>query len=473
MNAPLQHDQLRAAPPHNIEAEQGLLGAILVNNDAYGAVASIIEPEHLFEPIHRVIFEKMGQMISSRQLVTPATLKAAIPEVTIAGMPASTYILRLAQEATTVINAPDYAAHIREQWELRQISEIGELAREQGAIPREALTEAWSALDDLRARTTNNPADRNTIGNFAKRVLEDIDAASTGEARAIPSTGFSDVDRFVSGGWRNQRLYVLAGRPGMGKTIFGVSSARRVARQGYGVGFFSLEIDGREVASRMLADELARSTNYSPIAYADILSGSLQNATDRKRIEHAQASLDKLPIEVDASGGLSMFEIAARARIMCERWRKRGIVPGAIVIDYLGLIRPSDRYRGRKVDELGEIALACKQDIAKRLDVACVLLAQLNRGVESRDDKRPNISDLRDSGSIEEHADMVGLLYRPAYYDMRDPKVREGDPDALVRAENRKHNLELVLGKNRLGPAVTVTLWCDAGSSSVDNMRRY
>jgi replicative DNA helicase len=156
---------------------------------------------------------------------------------------------------------------------------------------------------------------------------------------------------------------------------------------------------------------------------------------------------------------------------VCERWRRAGIKPGLIAIDYLGLVRTSDRYRGNKVNEQGEIALGGKL-MAGQLETCVLLLAQLNRGVESRDDKRPVMSDLRASGEIEEHADVVGLLYRPNYYDQRSTEVRNSDPAALDRMDRRKYDLDLGLDKNRLGPTMAVRLWCDVGRSAVDNARR-
>lgn len=459
---------------HNIEAECALLGAILINNTAYGVVAGAVSPDYFFEPLHQEIYSAIGTAISASKVADPTTLPAYLPPVKIpAGhgieLTMRQYLLRLASEATTIINAPDYALLIRELWELRQICAIGAEAGTPGFSPKDALEQAWSSLDTIRAHAAGGSAERSTIGAFTKIVAEEVAEPPSPDTELVPSTGFTDVDRFIGGGYRPGRLYVFAGRPGMGKTVYAVASARRVAMKGHGVAFFSLEIDGRELGARIMAADLA--FGHAPIAYADILSNNLDDLA-RKRIAGAAERFASMPIEVDASGGLTMFEIAARARIYVERWRRRGIKPGILVIDYLGLVTPSDRYRGRKVDEAGEIAKGGK-DLAKRLDVSVVMLSQLNRTVEGRDDKRPQMNDLRDSGNIEEHADVVGLLYRPAYYDQRDAGVRDGDIDALARAESRRNDLEVGLGKNRLGPTSSVTLWCDVGSSSVDNMRKY
>ena len=177
-------------------------------------------------------------------------------------------------------------------------------------------------------------------------------------------------------------------------------------------------------------------------------------------------------MRIDATGGLTMPEIEARVRLDRERFKKEGKRLSVVFIDYLGLIRASDRYRGNKVHELGEVALAAKV-MAKRLDCAVVLLAQLSRGVEGRDDKRPVMSDLRDSGNIEEHADFVGLLYRPAYYLERSPAYRNQEPEAVEEATAKKFDLDLIIGKNRLGPTYIVELWCDPAMSAIDNKAKF
>ncbi len=463
----------------NMEAEQALLGAILINNDAFGAAMKHVRATDFFEPLHARIYEEAGRLITSGRKATPITLKDAFPNIKLTDEPGALtvpqYLARLCAEATTIINAPDYAQTIRDLAMMRAIIAIaGDLERapSDGYNSDEALKQAFSQLDELRAGNSRSEEERSSIGRLAQYLVDNAETVKNGEPIPVPSTGFADIDRNIGGGFRPGRLIVIAGRPGMGKTVIEAASARRVARRGYGAGIFSLEIDGAEMSSRILADELAMMPRGTPEAtYRDILTGEL-NDMQRSALAQASKRVQDLPIEIDATGGLSFFEIAARARIMIERWRQRGIQAGVIFIDYLGLITPSDRYRGRKVDELGEMAKAAK-DLSKRLSVCVVLLAQLSRAVEQREDKRPNMADLRDSGNIEEHADVVGLLYRPYYYDQLDPRVRSGDPAAIERMEARKSELQLGLGKNRLGPTATVHLWCDVGRSAVDNARAY
>lgn len=461
-------------PPQSLEAEQSLLGAILLQNDAYGAAIKHVGPEDFAEPIHALIFEEAGRLITSGRKVTPITMRHAFPELKMGddtGPTINQYLATLAAEATTIINAPDYARLIRELSMVRQIVAIaGDLQRapRDGLNADVALRNAFEQLDSLRSGLDAKDDERATIGALARQLSERMESGEVDDGSAVP-TGLADLDRHLGGGFRDGRLIVLAGRPGSGKTVMGVSTSRRIARSGYGALIFSLEMPRNDVMARFAADELART--QTPIDYRDILVGNL-NDVQRRKVSEAAFALEPLPIIIDTTVGVSIFEITARAKLICTRWRHADIKPGVIVIDYLGLIRSGERYKGNKVHELGEIAKSAKM-LAGETQTCVLMLAQLNRAVESRDDRRPVMSDLRDSGEVEEAADVVGLLYRPAYYDQRDPKVREGDPEAFNRAQGRKYDLEIGLDKNRLGPTSTVNLWCDVAKSAVDNRMQY
>lgn len=451
-------------PPHNIECEQALLGAILINNDAFPLVSNLLDPEHLFEPAHQEIFRTIGSEIAAGRKATPVTLKDILPNIDMGGMPLTVYLARLCAESTTILNAPDYAARIRSLSIMRDLIAVGDAlstSKTYLASPDDALAWAWGRLDEVRALTAGADHHRAAISDLAMKVLDDDGSF------AIPTT-LTDFDRATAGGLRSGRLLVLGGRPSMGKSIWCCSVARRIARQGIGVSIFSLETDAKEVTARLISDELAR-TDY-PIVYRDILARNLTDA-DFERVQVGAERVQVLPIRIDDASSLGIAEIEARARMDRDRMAKAGTRLGVVMIDYLGLVKCSDRYRGRKVDEIGEITAACKI-MAKRLNVAVVLLAQLNRQVESRDDKRPGMSDLRESGNIEQDADIVGLLYRPVYYIERSAEFRRDEPDALRRYSDSQNKLELILGKNRLGAAATIELWCNPGTSSVDNWAR-
>jgi len=460
--------------PHNLEAEQALLGAILLNNDAYGFAIKHVDAADFYVPLHAQIFQESGRLISLGRRVNTVTLKDAFPAGMAAGddITISQYLARLAAEATTVVNAPDYARVIRDLALAREIIGIGadlERAPNLGFNADEAIRRAFEQLDTLRANFQAGDDDRATMESLAHSLSARMASDQREEAAHAVSTGFQDLDRQLGGGYRDGRLFVWAGRPGAGKTVYMVASARRVAKAGFGALLFSLEMPRDDIMARFAASELAHTE--TPLDYRDVLVNDL-DPFQRQRVIAAADRLQELPIHVDCTAGLGIFEMTARARLACDRWRRQGIKPGLIGIDYLGLVRTGDRYRGNKVDELGEIAKQAKI-LAGQLEVPVLLLAQLNRGVEGRDDKRPVMADLRASGEIEEHADVVGLLYRPFYYTQRDPRYRDRDPAAMVEIEKRKHDLDVGLDKNRLGPTTVVHLWCDVAKSAVDNSRHY
>lgn len=454
------------ALPHNIEAEQALIGAVLLNNEHYGAVAAQVGPQNLFEPIHAQILQECGRLIMSGRKASPITIKDAFPNVEVVpGVSIAKYLARLAAEGVASAYERDsYIARVRDLSQMREIIVAADdlrRASQNGLAPDSILRDVWDRLDELRGSTRQESNERGPISALIKRLLDE-----TRQTAPVSTSGFSDLDNAIGGGFRSGRLYIVAGRPGMGKTILCLSSARRAARKGAALSIFSLEIDADEIGARMAADTLSRTS--LPITYSDIIA----HQQDQTRMAKVVEFLSALSIRIDASGGLSMAEIEARARLDGERFAKDGQKLDIVYIDYLGLIKSTDRYRGNKVHELGEIALSAK-NMAKRLDCAVVLLAQLNRGVEGRDDKRPIMSDLRDSGNIEEHADFVGLLYRPLYYIEKSPQYIAGDAEAVRKAEAVRFDLDLIIGKNRLGPTKIVGLWCNPALSAVDNKSRY
>ncbi|WP_141339718.1 DnaB-like helicase C-terminal domain-containing protein [Bradyrhizobium sp. USDA 3458] len=454
-------------PPHNIEAEQALLGSILFNNKRYGLIAGAVDPTAFFEPLHAQIFHQAGQLIAAGKVANVITIKDAFPDMMVGnGVSIVQYLASLAGEAAaTEAELQTLVGVVRDTAQMRSIIAVArdlQRSSSDGVLPNHAMAGAWDQLDELRAATASDPSARGSFRDFVPLLLEK-------EGSYVVPSGLADLDQTIAGGWRSGRLYILAGRPGMGKTIIGVSGARRVARKGVGISIFSLEVDAKEIMARLVADELAHTA--MPIPYRDIVAGSL-DAGSLQRVTDAAERMSKLPIRIDATGGVSMTEIEARSRMDRDFFARAGVRLGAVVIDYLGLIKSSDRYRGQRVHELGEIALAGKT-MAKRLDCAVIMLSQLNRSVESRDDKRPIMADLRDSGNIEEHADFVGLLYRPFYYIERSTGWRDMDPQVMDHGEREKNKLELIVGKNRLGSTRMIDLWCDPALSSVDNLSRY
>lgn len=452
--------------PHVLEAEQALLGAIFVNNEAFGRVSSIVRPEHFFEPLHGRIFELCEDAIRSGRAANPVTLRTKLPaELQVGGLSGPQYLARLMAEATTVINAPDYAEVVRDTWASRRVVEVSQDAARAltapEAEPRFTIAQMLQDLDGIRAELDHQKQGRQPIAACVSGVLERVDAIQAGMMPVGATTGLSDLDRSI-GGLQPGRLVVVAGRPGMGKTIVGANIARATAQAGNGCAMFSLEMPSEEIGSRILSDQA-----FHPqfvVTSKQIYEGRL-NAQEMQRVSRAANDLASYPMVIDASPSLTVGEISARARAAADTMRKSGHELRVVVIDYLKFVRASERYRGQRVYEVGEITAGLKA-LAKDMGICVVLLAQLNRAVEARSDKRPELSDLRESGDIEADADIVLLLFREAYY-LKD----KTDAESQARLAAAEDLLEIIVAKCRMGSTGTVHAYCNPGASVARDWR--
>src|SRR5436853_2766860 len=466
--------------PHNIEAEQSLLGAVLVNNEALYRVSDFLEPTHFFEPIHQQIFDIARSLIRTGKLASPVTLKTFLPaDVDIAGLTPPQYLARLAAEATTIINAADYGRAIYDLAVRRDLIQIGEdmvnVAYDAPVdfAPREQIEDAERRLYDL--------AEVGRYGGGFQKFETALTTAVDMAARAYQregklsglATGLTDLDAKM-GGLQASDLIIIAGRPGMGKTALATNVADNVARAWRGevrpdghidtvnggiVGFFSLEMSAEQLATRIIAEQ-------SGIASSTIRRGGI-NEQDFERIKDVAIELQHLPFFIDETGGLTVAQLAARARRLK---RQKGL--NLLVIDYIQLLQGSTRraLEGR-VQEVTEITTSLKA-LAKELNVPVLALSQLSRQVENRDDKRPQLSDLRESGSIEQDADVVLFLFREEYY-LKNKEPRAGTEEhfkwqAEMDAVHGK--AEIIIGKQRHGPTGTVQLQFKADVTRFANL---
>lgn len=475
----------------NLEAEQAILGAILVNNEAYHVVSGFLLPKHFSEEVHRIVFRALGTTIGMGQLATPKTLvnKLRDANATVGQLTLGQYVARLAAEAVTVVNAPDYARAVLEAWAERELVRTGILMQERtGEGP-----ERPGVLEQIEAAEADLAKLRRALGGSAggtggvqvseavTELIERAEAAKRGET-IVTSTGMKDFDHRIMG-YMPTRLGIIAGRPGMGKTVLMTESARRVAMRSslqtnpserIAVGFLSCEIAMDELTARLVA---GGSFDTWKVAYKDIVSGSFDaDLVDRTivHLRHARDRLKAYPLYVEFTPGISAIEVAGRVRMMKARAQREGFTLGLVFLDYLGLMRASERYRGQKVNELGEIVLDLKH-IAQDESVQMVVGSQLSRQVENRDDKRPQLSDLRDSGNIEEHADWVGMVYRPAYYIEQSPKWNGGGADAetMAKWEQVKNDMDIYVPKARVGIPGRAQLYSDVACSFVGDKSRY
>jgi replicative DNA helicase len=465
MNAPFT-TPIRTAP-HNIEAEQALLGAILVNNEAFYRVSDFLEPKHFFEPVHQCIFELAAGLIRANKVATPVTLKTFLPgDADIAGLSVNRYLARLAAEATTIINAEDYGRTIYDLSIRRGLIMIGE---DMVNLAYDAPVDATplSQIEDVERQLYKlAESGRNDTGfqRFAQALAAAVDMAGSAYLRdgklSGPATGLTDLDASM-GGLQPSDLIILAGRPGMGKTALATNIAYNVAKAWRGemradghmatldggiVGFFSLEMSAEQLATRIIGEQTGIPANK--IRRGDLKEG------DYEKIKQVSTELQDLPLCVDQTGGLSIGQVAARARRLK---RQRGL--DLLVIDYLQLLQTSKRSgRDNRVQEITEITTSLKA-LAKELNIPILALSQLSRQVEQRDNKRPQLSDLRESGSIEQDADVVLFVFREAYYHaLQKPDDDQKFSAWATRAEELHNSAEIIIAKHRHGPTETVEL---------------
>src|SRR4051794_11721345 len=468
------------AAPHNIEAEQALLGAILVNNEAFYRVSDFLEPVHFFEPIHQKIYELASSLIRAGKVASPVTLKTFLPpDLDVAGMTPSQYLARLAAEATTVINAEDYGRTIYDLAIRRTLIIIGEdvvnLAYDAPVdlAPREQIEDAERRLYEL-AETGRYDGG---FQRFASALTTAVDMAARAYQRdgnlSGLATGIADLDRML-GGLQKSDLVILAGRPGMGKTALATNLAYNIAKAWRGevrpdgrtesvdggiVGFFSLEKSAEQLATRIISEQ-------TEIPSYRIRRGEI-DPSDFDRIAQMAREMETIPLYIDETGGISIAQLTARARRLK---RQRGL--DLLVIDYIQLLSgSSSRAAQGRVQEITEITTGMKA-LAKELNVAILALSQLSRQVEQRDDKRPQLSDLRESGSIEQDADVVMFVFREEYYlKNKEPKPGTEEHFKWQSDMDQSHGrAEVIIGKQRHGPTGTVQLAFQAEVTRFTNL---
>ena len=449
--------------PHNIEAEKGLLGGLFVNNRAYETVSEFLRPEHFSYQQHGRIFEAAAKLIERGQIADPVTLRRYFEaDENLADIGGPAYLAELAASAVTVINAGEYGHLVYDLFLKRELIALGE----------DVVNDAYGGEVDQTATDMIESAEQNlydlaTSGEyeggfqpFKDAVITAIQMAEAAHSRegglAGVGTGFQDMDKLL-GGLHASDLVILAGRPAMGKTALATNIAYNAAynyqytegREGAVVGFFSLEMSAEQLASRILSEQ-------SNISSDRMRKGELSNE-EFNRLAAASQTLHQIPIFIDDTPALTVSALRTRARRL-----KRQHNLGLIVVDYLQLISASSTSRNDgRVQEVSEITRGLKT-LAKELNVPVLALSQLSRAVEQREPPRPQLSDLRESGSIEQDADVVAFIFREEYYlERKKPGRRadEDDDDFMRRMEKwedakaKVANLaDIIVAKQRHGP---------------------
>jgi replicative DNA helicase len=471
------------APPVNYEAEQALLAAVLANNQAYERVADFLRADHFADPVHARIFEACGKLINRGQMANAVTLKNAFEQDgDLQEVGGAQYLAELQSAYVTVINAEHYGKAIHDLYLRRQLIELGEDVVND-AFDYDLDSPATRQIEVAEQKLFNLSESGQTEGGFQSfrhalaGAIEMAESAHRreGQIAGVP-TGFVDLDEML-GGMHNSDLVVLAGRPGMGKTAFATNVGFNAARRhrdsggddGAVVGFFSLEMSSEQLATRILSES-------SMVPSEDIRRGKL-SADTFESVVQASHELSTLPFYIDDTPAVSVGQVRTRARRLK---RQQGL--GMIIVDYIQLMQPTAGSRPEsRVQEISEITRGLKM-IAKELNIPVIALSQLSRAVEQREDKRPQLADLRESGTIEQDADMVMFVYREQYYleraeptqrpDESEEKHQERYDKWRERLENAWGKAEAIVAKQRHGPTGKVELAFDGATTKFGNLAR-
>ncbi|NBS24270.1 MAG: replicative DNA helicase [Altererythrobacter sp.] len=459
--------------PANIEAEAAFLGAVLIDNRVIEELQAPLRPDHFFEPLHERIYERILKLLERNATASPVTLKPYFEaDEALRELGGTTYLAGLTQDGLGLLAAGELAQQIYDLALLRELVSVGRglvegaLDTSDDVAPMERVAEAEAQL----YKVAEGAATGNEASSFRKAAMEAIKMAeaamNSGGGLSGKTTGLEVIDRKTSG-LHNSDLVILAGRPGMGKTSLATNIAFNCAEEhlkwqsdggefqyGAPVAFFSLEMSADQLATRILAEQ-------AEISSESLRSGKLTR-DEFQKLSFASQRLAELPLYIDDTPALTIAALRSRARRMK---RKHDI--GLIVVDYLQLLQGSGRANDNRVNEISEISRGLKT-LAKELSVPVIALSQLSRAVEQREDKRPQLSDLRESGSIEQDADMVWFIYRGDYYHLSlKPDTPDGssseDAKEKYRQWEEKHEelvgrATLIVAKQRHGSTGNVPL---------------
>ncbi len=458
--------------PHNVEAEAALLGALMLDNRLVEDVQLKLRADHFFEPLHGRIYDAILRMTDRNMVANPVTLRPLFEaDETMKEVGGPSYLAQLTGSGAAIIGARDFAQQIYDLALLRSLVAVGRemvesaLDTSDDVLPLQQIERAETELYKV-AEQGGGEGKVKAFAEATKLALEQAEKAlnSGGHLSGI-TTGLNGLNARI-GGMHKSDLMILAGRPGMGKTSLATNIAFATARRfmqdqedgiepsksaGAPVAFFSLEMSSDQLATRILAEQ-------SGITAENLRSGKISQAEFRN-LARAAAELQALPLYIDDTPGLTIAALRARARRLK---RQKGI--GFVVVDYLQLLQGTGRSAdANRVQEISEISRGLKQ-LAKELDLPVLALSQLSRAVEQREDKRPQLSDLRESGSIEQDADMVWFVYRGDYYLMAKQPA-EDHPDFAAWQEEMSRvygSAELIVAKQRHGATGRVKLSFDA-----------
>lgn len=464
---------MNAALPHSVEIEQSLIGAAMLNVAALDTSLALASASDFYDPLHAKLWEAMASARSSGRAVDHKLVAATIgasAEIA-AGINIGTYLGRLVEEAPTTINAPDYARHVRDLADRRKIIIAAQTAISCANQPSDVgagsiAAETIASLDSIATASNDKTVQRINLGEAITEAIDDCDDIAEGRRPAIDVTwGLHSLNRKTNGLDRGT-LTVIGGRPSMGKTSIGLAIAMEQASAGLGVYFVSLEMTGKQLGARALS-WIAMKRHNTTIVYSDIRAGNVDRY-QREMLHNCSADIRNFPLQVEQEASLTLSQIASRARTLKSRMENQGTPLSVVIVDHIGIMRASERYSGNRVQEITEITGGLKA-LAKELNVAVIALSQLNRQAEGREDKRPVLGDFRDSGSIEQDADIMIGLYRESYYLDRKQGLSD---EEVARMLDSQHVIEVIVLKQRQGEIGPVRLFCSMGCNFIGELQQ-
>src|SRR3712207_4741302 len=441
-------------PPHDLDAERAVIGAMLVSEPAVAVISETLEAEDFYSETHRVLYGAMMRLAAKGEPIDQLTLSDELRSVgEFDRVGGRQYVFRLVESVPTAANAGRYAEIVRSKSLLRAVIDAGSRITEEAFSEPDDVTQALDAAEQLIYGVSNHKLKEHLapLSELAPGALEMIQRLyeQEGEVTGV-ETGFEDLDRLTTG-FHESDLVILAARPAMGKTAFALNAIWHAAGQkGLPVAIFSLEMSKEQLVQRLIAQNTRIPTQA-------LRSGNVR-AEDWPKLVRGVAQVSRAPIWIDDSAGVTLMEIRAKVRRLSSQLSARGERPlSLVVVDYLQLMVGQDNRSENRQQEIAEISRGLKI-LARDLDVPVLAIAQLSRAVEQRHDKRPLLSDLRDSGALEQDADMVMFLYRDEYYN----------PDS-----DDKGIAEVIVGKHRNGPTGKVQLaWLEQYTKFASLARR-
>ena len=459
-NLSIVKDQFKELP-NNIEAEQAVIGSILVSNEIFDEINTIISSINFYDPMHQKIFEAIESLIYKGMLANPITLKSYFEDEK-DDLNVPDYLVKVTKFSTSIRQAVEYSKIIYDMFVRRELIKISENTIDTAKL-NDLSTTGQDIIEDsekLLYELAEKGSSHSSLISFDKALRQTIDMASAAykneEGIVGVPTGLRDLDDRL-GGLHKSDLIIIAGRPGMGKTALATNIAFNAAqklqnseKEKASVAFFSLEMSSEQLSTRILAEQ-------SKIKSNDIRRGRISDEQFDRFLETSK-NISELPLYIDETPALTIAAMSNRARRIK---RLHGL--DLIIVDYIQLMRGSLNYKDGRVQEVSEITQGLKA-IAKELSIPVVALSQLSRQVEQRDNKKPQLSDLRESGSIEQDADVVMFVYRESYYlENKEPKPATVEHAEWQAKMNEVSNLaELIIGKQRHGPTGNVFLEFEA-----------